>query len=177
MGINTKFLISSQIFVKIRNGPNRILRGRGKIIREKTWRRKSHVKLACGDFIYKISIFWNHLTATRLHMEDFDFVSWASEKTSKKKTEERFMYLEFMRAASWGQVPRLGNILEQHIWGRSLSLNRNSYEQHGGWALDLDYIKSSIFEGALHKWSQVNLFSILSPAPLILSWNSFREAY
>ncbi len=63
MGINTKFLISSKKFCKI--------------IREKTWRRKSRVRLACGDFIYKLSIFCNHWTA-RLHMEDLDFVSLAN---------------------------------------------------------------------------------------------------
>jgi hypothetical protein len=47
-------LTLARIFVKIWNGPNRILGGQGKLICEKTWSRKSRVRLPL--LIQKISL-------------------------------------------------------------------------------------------------------------------------
>ncbi len=181
-------------------GPIGYSGARGKLIREKTWRRKSHLRLACGDFIYKLSMVFSATSWQLLGciysiwtlMEGLDFVSLANWNKYpgpgvhqyytkiQVPVQEVIKVAQFVRPGpsswasekilkkNWGKVHVLGihqssvlrpgpqtwNILEQHIWGRSLSLNRNSYEQHRGWALDLDYIKSSIFEGAQAKWSQ-----------------------
>ncbi len=82
---NIQLRISPRIFEKIRNGPNRIYSGaRGTLIYEKTWRRKSRVRLPLTKKL-KNFLFTDFLIYTGKNSKGTHTKRWVSKRLVSKR--------------------------------------------------------------------------------------------